>query len=95
MELITTRIKGMEDVVPAESHKWQTVEKIAADTAVKIFTSRNDIFPVTLGRFFVRGLSISMSASANLLNPIAVERAAANAATIQSKRAGAMEYPFM
>ena len=33
MELITTRIKGMEDVVPAESHKWQTVEKIAADTA--------------------------------------------------------------
>lgn len=33
MELITTRIKGMEDVVPSESHKWQTVEKIAADTA--------------------------------------------------------------
>ncbi len=33
MELITTRIKGMEDVVPAESHKWQTVEKIAAETA--------------------------------------------------------------
>ncbi|MGN0664899.1 MAG: histidine--tRNA ligase [Huintestinicola sp.] len=33
MDLITTRIKGMEDVVPGNSHKWQTVEKIAADTA--------------------------------------------------------------
>ncbi|MBQ7782951.1 MAG: ATP phosphoribosyltransferase regulatory subunit, partial [Oscillospiraceae bacterium] len=33
MELITTRIKGMEDVVPSESYKWHTVEKIAADTA--------------------------------------------------------------
>ncbi len=33
MELITTRIKGMEDVVPSESRKWQTVERVAADTA--------------------------------------------------------------
>lgn len=33
MELITTRIKGMEDVVPEESYKWHTVETIAADTA--------------------------------------------------------------
>ena len=33
MELITTRIKGMEDVVPSEVHKWQTVESVAADVA--------------------------------------------------------------
>ena len=47
MELITTRIKGMEDVVPAESHKWQTVEKIAADTAASygdLYTCNSLIF---------------------------------------------------
>lgn len=33
MELITTRIKGMEDVLPSETPKWQTVEKIASETA--------------------------------------------------------------
>ena len=69
--------------------------KIAAEMAVKIFTSRRDILPVTLGLFLVRGLSMSMSASANLLNPIAVERAAAKASTIQIKREGVIEYPFI
>ncbi|MBP1545295.1 MAG: histidine--tRNA ligase [Oscillospiraceae bacterium] len=33
MELITTRIKGMEDVVPSQVHKWHTVEKVASDIA--------------------------------------------------------------
>ena len=38
---------------------------------------------------------MSMSASANLLNPIAVERAAAKANTIQIKREGVIGYPFI
>ena len=33
MELITTRIKGMEDVVPSQVHKWHTIEKVASDIA--------------------------------------------------------------
>ncbi len=33
MELITNRPKGTQDVVPAQSHKWKTVEHAAADTA--------------------------------------------------------------
>lgn len=33
MPLITTRIKGMEDVVPSQVGKWRTVEKIYAETA--------------------------------------------------------------
>lgn len=33
MDLITTRIKGVEDVLPSEVHKWHTVEKVAAETA--------------------------------------------------------------
>ncbi|MGN1089279.1 MAG: histidine--tRNA ligase [Huintestinicola sp.] len=33
MELVATRNKGAEDVVPARSHLWHTVEKIAAETA--------------------------------------------------------------
>ncbi|MGN0641825.1 MAG: histidine--tRNA ligase [Huintestinicola sp.] len=57
MDLITTRIKGMEDVVPAESYKWQTVEKIAADTAaaygfreIRIPTFENtDLFVRSVG----------------------------------------------
>lgn len=33
MELIATRNKGAQDIVPSETYMWQTVEKIAADTA--------------------------------------------------------------
>lgn len=33
MDLITTRIKGVEDVLPSEVYKWHTVEKVASETA--------------------------------------------------------------
>lgn len=33
MELITKRPKGTQDVKPSEVYKWQTVERIAAETA--------------------------------------------------------------
>ncbi len=33
MELITNRPKGTQDVVPAQSHKWRTVENCASETA--------------------------------------------------------------
>ena len=57
MELITTRIKGMEDVVPADVHKWQTVESVAADVAenygfreIRIPTFENtDLFVRSVG----------------------------------------------
>ena len=33
MELIAKRVNGTEDITPADSYKWQAIEKIAADTA--------------------------------------------------------------
>lgn len=33
MSIITNRPKGTQDVVPAETYKWQTVERCAAETA--------------------------------------------------------------
>ena len=33
MELIAKRVNGTEDITPAESYKWQILERIAAETA--------------------------------------------------------------
>ncbi len=33
MKLITTRVKGINDILPNDSVQWQTLEKVASDTA--------------------------------------------------------------
>ena len=45
MDLITKRPKGTQDVLPSESYKWHTVEKIAKETAEK-FGFKEIRFPV-------------------------------------------------
>ena len=33
MELIAKRPNGTKDMIPAEAHKWHTVEKVVSETA--------------------------------------------------------------
>ena len=35
MELLTKKVKGAEDILPADSHKWQFVEELMRDEAEK------------------------------------------------------------
>lgn len=44
MALLTNRPKGTKDMLPADSHRWQTVEQVARDTA-RAFGFREIRFP--------------------------------------------------